>query len=57
MQDKYNIGLWQKESKNKLKYCSGKVYINNIAYKVLLFKNTVKKTEKSPDYSVVLSKI
>lgn len=57
MQEKYTIGLWEKESKNKQKYCNGKVYLNNIAYKVLLFKNQNKKSDKSPDFTILLSKI
>lgn len=57
MNDKYIIGLWNKTSKNQLQYCNGKVKINGITYKVLLFKNSSKKTEKSPDYSIILTKI
>lgn len=57
MNDKYIIGLWNKTSKNNLPYCNGKIKLNGITYKVLLFKNSSKKTEKSPDYSIMLSKI
>lgn len=57
MNDKYVIGLWSKTSKNNLKYCNGQVEINGITYKVLLFANTSKKTEKSPDFSILLSKV
>lgn len=57
MNDKYIIGLWSKTSKNNLNYCNGKVKINGITYRVLLFKNSSKKNEKSPDFSIMLSKI
>ena len=57
MQDKYVIGLWNKTSKNNLSYCNGKVKINGMTYKVLLFKNKSKKSEKSPDFSILLSKV
>ena len=56
MQEKYNIGLWNKTSKKGLQYCNGKTSINGVVYKVLLFKNN-KKNEKSPDYNITLQKL
>lgn len=57
MKDSKSYGLWSKVSKKGTKYCQGKVYIDNIPYKVVLFRNEEKKTEKSPDYSLLISKI
>lgn len=57
MHDKYNIGLWNKTSKKGIQYCNGKTTINGVVYKVLLFKNNSKKNEKSPDYSIMLTKV
>lgn len=45
MQDKYIIGLWNKTSQKGLQYCNGKIKINGITYKVVLFKNSSKKVK------------
>lgn len=55
--DKIIFGLWNKTSKNDLHYCQGKCNVNGITYRVVLFKNTSKRKEKSPDYSVILQKV
>lgn len=56
MNNKDNIrcALWNKTSKNGLNYSYGKTTINGKVYKVVLFANTKKKNEKSPDYSLIL---
>lgn len=49
MENMENIGgLWLQESKNGIKYFSGK--INN--QKILIFKNKNKKSDNHPDYLI-----
>lgn len=49
-----NTGLWNKVSKNGKTYASGKIEIEGKLYKITLFTNKKKKTEKSPDFSLIL---
>ena len=52
-----NTGLWNKVSKNGKTYASGKIEINGKLYKITLFANENKKTEKSPDFSLILDEM
>ena len=49
-----NIGLWNKESKKGTTYATGKVTIGGKECKITLFKNENKKSEKSPDYNILI---
>lgn len=46
--------LWFKQSKNGLKYAKGKVVIDNKTYYIVLFNNKDKKSDKSPDFTLIL---
>lgn len=52
-----NTGLWNKVSKNGKTYASGKIEIEGKLYKITLFTNENKKTEKSPDFSLILDEV
>lgn len=52
-----NTGLWNKISKNGKTYASGKIEIEGKLYKITLFTNENKKTEKSPDFSLILDEM
>lgn len=49
-----SIALWNKESKKGTTYASGKTTIEGKQYRITLFVNNNKKTEKSPDYSLII---
>lgn len=46
--------LWYRSSKNGLKYAKGKVVINGKTYYLVLFNNKNKKSENSPDFTLIL---
>lgn len=48
------IGLWNRESKNVKIYASGKGTLNGKDYRITLFTNIEKKSEKSPDYNIII---
>ena len=50
-------GLWKELSKNNNEYYKGKIEIQGKKYKVAVFINENKKTDKSPDMNIVLSEI
>lgn len=50
-------GLWKELSKNKNEYYKGKIEIEGKKYKVAVFINENKKTDKSPDMNIVLSEM
>lgn len=50
----YRTGLWKQVAKSGKKYCSGKIKIGTTEYNVVLFNNEQKKTEKSPDFNLIL---
>ena len=50
----FKCPLWFKQSKNGLKYAKGKVVIDNKTYYAVLFNNKDKKSEKSPDFTLIL---
>ena len=55
-----NIGLWKATSEKGTEYYRGSktgIEINGVKYKVSLFINEKKKSEKSPDMNIVLSEI
>ena len=55
-----NIGLWKATSEKGTEYFRGVksgIEINGKFYKVSAFMNTSKKSDKSPDMSVVLTEI
>lgn len=49
-----SVALWNKESKKGTTYASGKTTIEGKQYRITLFVNNNKKTEKSPDYSLII---
>ena len=51
----YKTGLWKKVSEKGTHYCSGKLKIGTTEYKVMLFNNSNKLNDKSPDFKLVLS--
>ena len=50
-------GLWIKTSEKGTQYASGKIKIEDKEYKVVLFKVGEKKTEKSPDFNIILEEV
>lgn len=50
-------GLWKELSKNNNEYYKGKIEIEGKKYKVAVFINENKKTDKSPDMNIVLSEM
>ena len=55
-----NIGLWKATSEKGTEYyrsAKNGIEINGVKYRVSLFINQNKKSEKSPDMSVVLTEI
>ena len=51
-------GLWNKTSKNGKVYANGKIEITEPGhYRITQFVNTEKKTEKSPNYSLILENV
>ncbi|MGL6168825.1 MAG: hypothetical protein ACRC0Y_11100 [Fusobacteriaceae bacterium] len=50
--------LWENKSKKGMGYISGYVQIDNIKYKISIFKNDFKKeNSKEPDYKGIIDKI
>lgn len=47
--------LWLKVSKNGLTFMSGVIEIAGQKHKIVVFKNKQKKTDKHPDYQILLS--
>lgn len=52
--EEYRTGLWNKESKNGNQYATGKLKIGDKEYVLTLFTNNNKKTEKSPDFNLIV---
>ena len=50
----YRTGLWKKEAKSGVKYCTGKIKIGTEEYQVRLFNNDKKGNEKAPDFNLIL---
>lgn len=50
----YRCGIWKKEAKSGIKYCTGKIKIGNEEYQVRLFNNDKKGNEKAPDFNLIL---
>lgn len=55
--EEYRSGLWNKESKNGNQYATGKLKIGDKNYILTLFVNNNKKSEKSPDYNLIIKDI
>lgn len=58
MNNNYNKdggALWKAVSKNGLNYLQGNITINGQRYKIAVFQNQKKTSEKSPDYSISFS--
>lgn len=55
--NQYKCSLWTKTSEKGTKYASGKIKIEDKEYKIVLFKVGEKKTEKSPDFNIILEEI
>ena len=51
---KKSYGLWKHTSKNNIEYLKGKVVINGIPYKVVVFSNSKKSKENQPDFSLII---
>lgn len=50
----YRCGIWKKEAKSGIKYCTGKIKIGTNEYQVRLFNNEKKGNEKAPDFNLIL---
>ena len=50
-------GIWEKTSEKGTRYGYGKITIEGKEYKVVLFKVGEKKSEKSPDFNLILEEI
>lgn len=46
--------LWARKSKNGMDYFGGRVSIDGKSRRIVLFVNKSKKTEKSPDMSILI---
>lgn len=58
--EEISIGLWKKTSQKGTEYYKGSKYgveINGKKYKVSLFQNNNKNTDKSPDMTIKLNEI
>lgn len=56
-ENQIRTGLWTKTSEKGVQYGNGKIKIDNKEYKVVLFKIGEKKTEKSPDFNLILEEL
>jgi len=54
--DKSIGALWLKESKAGNKFMSGKIDINGVSVRLVVFKNNYKDAENKPDYLIYESK-
>lgn len=54
MENKQSYGLWYKTSQKGLKYATGYIKVNGEKKRVTLFKNDNKKSEKSPDFTIIM---
>lgn len=52
--EEYRTGLWEKKSEKGNTYYSGKIKLDGKEYKLQLFKTEIKKSEKSPDYTLFI---
>jgi hypothetical protein len=52
--EEFRCGLWKKEAKSGIKYCSGKLKIGDKEYQVTLFNNDKKGNEKAPDFNLIV---
>lgn len=50
----YRSGLWKKEAKSGIKYCTGKIKIGTNEYQIRLFNNDKKGNEKAPDFNLII---
>lgn len=53
----YKTGIWNKVAKSGARYGSGKIKIGTNEYNVVLFVNENKKSDKSPDYNLILKDV
>lgn len=56
-ENQIRTGLWTKTSEKGVQYGNGKITIDGKEYKVVLFKVSEKKNEKSPDFNLILEEI
>lgn len=52
--EEYRCGLWKREAKSGVKYCSGKLKIGDREWSVTLFNNDKKRNEKAPDFNLIV---
>ena len=52
--EKYRTGLWKKQAKSGITYCSGKIKLGDREFQVVLFNNDKKGNEKAPDFNLIL---
>lgn len=50
----YRTGIWKKEAKSGIKYCTGKIKIGSTEYQIRLFNNDKKGNDKAPDFNLIL---
>ena len=48
-------GAWKRATAENKKFISARVELGGTKYDILLFPNTIKKSEKSPDFNIILS--
>ena len=52
--EEYRTGLWKREAKSGVKYCTGKIKIGDREYQVRLFNNDKKGNDKAPDFNLII---
>lgn len=52
--EEYRTGLWKKQAKSGITYCSGKIKLGNREFQVVLFNNDKRGNEKAPDFNLIL---
>lgn len=52
--EEYRTGLWKKQAKSGITYCSGKIKLGDRKFQVVLFNNDKKGNEKAPDFNLIL---
>lgn len=52
--EEYRTGLWKKQAKSGITYCSGKIKLGDREFQVVLFNNDKKGNEKAPDFNLIL---